>query len=66
MLVLTRRQGEGVWIGDDIRVTVQEIGDGNVRLGIHADRSIKVLRDELKRRIDCGQGASDEQPGDQL
>jgi carbon storage regulator len=50
MLVLTRRVGEEIVVGDGIRVTVVAIKRGNVRLGITAPPSVTVLRQELITR----------------
>jgi carbon storage regulator len=47
MLVLTRRIGEEVMIGDHIRVQVVEVQRGRVRLGISAPSDVHVLRSEL-------------------
>lgn len=47
MLVLTRKQNEGIIIGDDIVVTVLNIEKDKIRLGIQAPRSIRVIREEL-------------------
>ena len=51
MLVLTRKAGEGIWIGDDIRVRVLEVRDGKVKLGIQAPEEKGVYRDEVYERI---------------
>jgi len=51
MLVLTRKRGEGVAIGPDIRVVVLGIKNGQVRLGVEAPRTIEVHRDEVCVRI---------------
>ena len=51
MLVLTRKAGEGIVIGDDIRITVVELKGGGVRIGIEAPRSTKVHRLEVYERI---------------
>jgi carbon storage regulator len=51
MLVLTRRRGEGVAIGPDIRVVVLGTKGGQVRLGIEAPKSVEVHRDEVQARI---------------
>jgi carbon storage regulator len=51
MLVLTRKAGEGIVIGDDIQVTVVELKGGGVRIGIDAPRSTKVHRLEVFERI---------------
>ncbi len=51
MLVLTRRRGEGVTIGPDIRVVVLSSQGGQVRLGIEAPKHVEVHRDEVHARI---------------
>lgn len=51
MLVLTRKVGEGIIIGDDIRITVIELKGGGVRIGIDAPREMKVHRQEVFDRI---------------
>jgi len=51
MLVLTRRRGEGVTIGLDIRVIVLGVKGGQVRLGIEAPHTIEGHRDEVFARI---------------
>jgi carbon storage regulator len=51
MLVLTRKAGEGIIIGDDIRITVIELKGGGVRIGIDAPRTTKVHRQEVFDRI---------------
>ncbi|NTV14071.1 MAG: carbon storage regulator CsrA [Desulfobulbaceae bacterium] len=51
MLVLTRKIGEGLVIGDDIKITVVEIKGGGVRIGIEAPASVKVHRQEVYQRI---------------
>lgn len=47
MLVLSRKTGERIQIGDQIVVTVVRIGPNSVRIGIEAPRDMQVLRDEL-------------------
>lgn len=47
MLIITRRQGERIMIGDDIVLTVLEVSGGSVRIGIEAPRSTPVHREEL-------------------
>lgn len=52
MLVLTRRIDESVVIGDGITVTILGIDrNGQVRLGIDAPRSVRILRGELQREV---------------
>ena len=47
MLILTRRLGETILIGDDIEVTIVAIEPNQVRVGIDAPRDVKILREEL-------------------
>lgn len=51
MLVLARRVGERILIGDQIAVTVVKAGPGGVRLGIEAPAEMPVVREELAREI---------------
>ena len=53
MLVLTRRIGQQVQLGDDIRLTVVRISDGSVRIGIEAPASMSVMRQELLDAADA-------------
>lgn len=47
MLVLTRRAGESIMIGDDIVITVLDVRGDQIRLGIRAPRSVAVHREEV-------------------
>lgn len=51
MLILSRRAGESITIGDDIVVTVVAVGGNHIRLGISAPRDVRVLRDEIVQAI---------------
>jgi carbon storage regulator len=51
MLVLSRKTGERIWIGDNISVTVVRITGGGVRIGIEAPAELPVIREELKLKI---------------
>jgi len=50
MLILTRRAGESLKIGDDITVTVTSIKRNQVRIGIDAPRGVVVDREEISKR----------------
>jgi carbon storage regulator len=52
MLVLTRREGESVRIGPDVRVTVVTLASGQVRIGIEAPDSVFVHREEVWERLE--------------
>ena len=47
MLIITRRAGEKIMLGDDVVVEVMEIVGNTVRIGIHAPRSLPVYREEI-------------------
>ena len=51
MLILTRKIGEGITIGEHIRVVVLEVKGKQVRLGIEAPTGVVVLRDEISPRL---------------
>ena len=47
MLVLSRKPGEKIQIGDNVTVTIVRIGPNTVRIGIEAPRNMNIVRDEL-------------------
>lgn len=51
MLVLSRKPQQGLWIGDNIHVTVLAIERGRVKLGIEAAEEIRIDRDELRSAV---------------
>lgn len=51
MLVLTRRPGESIMIGDDVVITVLDVRGDVVRVGINAPRSVQVHREEVYREL---------------
>jgi carbon storage regulator len=55
MLVLTRKLGESIIIGDDIVITVLDVKGNSARLGIAAPANISVHREEIYNRIKNGE-----------
>lgn len=51
MLILTRRLGESIQIGDDIRITFLDIKGKQIRMGIEAPKDVMVHREEVYRMI---------------
>ncbi|HZX48151.1 MAG: carbon storage regulator [Thermodesulfovibrio sp. RBG_19FT_COMBO_42_12] len=51
MLILTRKSGEGIKIGEDVRVVILETKGNQVRIGIEAPKGMKVYRDEVYEKI---------------
>jgi carbon storage regulator len=62
MLVLSRKPGERILIGDDVTITVVRIGPNNVRIGIDAPRETNIVREELCLEMPVGVGAGDHLP----
>jgi carbon storage regulator len=59
MLILTRRVGESVVIGEDVTVTVLGVKGNQVRIGINAPKHVAVHREEIFERIKNGRSADD-------
>lgn len=51
MLILTRRAGEAVIVGENVRIAVLDIRGNQVRLGVEAPRDVSVHREEVYQRI---------------
>jgi carbon storage regulator len=62
MLILTRRVGESVVIGEDVTVTVLGVKGNQVRIGINAPKHVAVHREEIFERIKSGRAAGDGNP----
>jgi carbon storage regulator len=65
MLIITRRAGEKIMLGDDIVVHVMEIVGNSVRVGIQAPRSVPVYREEIWNAVrEENRAAADSAPTD--
>jgi carbon storage regulator len=58
MLVLSRKEGEQLMIGEDIVVTINRISGNRVAIGIDAPRSVRIVRGELQRHETVAGGAA--------
>lgn len=52
MLIITRKKGESLMIGDDIEITISKIDDGSVKIGINAPKNISIVRKELYEEVE--------------
>jgi len=73
MLVLTRKQGEKILIGDDIVITVLDVRGDSIRLGVDAPRGISIQRAEILKAVteanleaNLAAGGDDQLAADQL
>ena len=66
MLILTRRVGETVMIGNDVTVTVLGVKGNQVRIGINAPKSVAVHREEIYERIQREQQGQGDAPAPDL
>ena len=51
MLILTRKPGESLYIGDNVKVVIVEVKGSQVRIGIEADKSLRIYREEIYLQI---------------
>ena len=58
VLILTRKVGESVLIGDGIKVSVLAVKGNQVRVGIDAPKDVSVHREEVRERLEEGKAAS--------
>jgi len=54
MLILTRKLGESIVIGDNMKVTITDIKNGQIKLGITAPKDVTVNREEVVKEIKGG------------
>ena len=63
MLILTRRVGESLIIGDNITITVLGVKGNQTRLGVNAPRDVSVHREEILNKIQSDQANGNVTPG---
>lgn len=61
MLILRRKAGEAIWIGDNIKVTILANDEGGVRLAVDAPKEITILREELFNAMRVNEDAAAEE-----
>jgi len=62
MLVLTRRPGEAILVGEHIRIVFVGLQHGQGKIGIEAPRGVRILREELEPYVENERGGPDERP----
>ena len=62
MLVLSRKVGERILIGDGIAITIVRISHGTVRIGVEAPRETPVIREEVLQALESDHSAENQKP----
>ena len=52
MLIITRKKGESIMVGDNIEIVISKIEDGSVKIGINAPKDISILRKEIYEEVE--------------
>lgn len=59
MLVLTRKSGESIIIGGDIKITVVQVKGKQIRIGVEAPKEMQIFREELLETIENNEGVEE-------
>lgn len=51
MLIISRKKGESILIGDDIEISIMKIDDNTVKIGINAPQQVTILRKEIYEKV---------------
>ncbi len=62
MLVLSRKVGERILVGDDITITVVRMAQGVVRIGVEAPNEMPIVREEIKEQLATSKGGRSTAP----
>ena len=62
MLVLSRKVGERILVGDDITITVVRMAQGVVRIGVEAPSEMPIVREEIKEQLATAKGGRADAP----
>lgn len=62
MLMMRRREGEKILIGDDIVIHITQIGRNRVRIGIDAPREVSIVAEEVRRVAEANEAAASTSP----
>ena len=66
MMIMRRREGEKILIGDDIVIHITQIGRNRVRIGIDAPREVSIVAEEVKRVEEANAASAGTKPSDIL
>lgn len=58
MLILTRKMGESVFIGENVKVTILSNRGGQIRIGFEAPDDVQILREEVRARNELEEGGN--------
>lgn len=66
MLVLSRKSGQSILINDDIEITIVEVANDKVKIGIEAPKNVRILRNELCMTVENNKEAAEKIKPDKI